>query len=122
MKTVVEFTDQGVLAEEAAEWLIRLDADTPPSRQELKALSDWLHRSPAHREELESLAALWGRMNVLTELAVPLGKPSCAERASRANASVGARTPWLRHAAIATMLIGVFTLGAVYLLRGPATN
>ena len=75
MKTIVEFPEKGVLAEEAAEWLIRLDADTPPTRQELETLGEWLHRSPAHREELERLAALWDRMNVLTELAVPLGKP-----------------------------------------------
>ena len=54
MKTIVEFPDQGVVVEEAAEWLIRLDADMPPSRQELRALSDWLHRSPAHREELDN--------------------------------------------------------------------
>ena len=70
----MEFPDQGVLAEEAAEWLIRLDADTPPTRQELQTLGEWLNRSPAHREELEKLAAIWGRLNVLTELAVPLGK------------------------------------------------
>ena len=73
MTTVVEFPDRRIVAEEAAGWLIRLDADTPPSRDELQALGEWLHRSPAHREELERLAALWGRMNVLTELAVPLG-------------------------------------------------
>ena len=122
MKTVVEFPDQGVLAEEAAEWLIRLDADTPPSRQELKALSDWLHRSPAHREELEHLAALWGRMNVLTELAVSLANPKNAERSSRTGASAQVRTPWFRHAAVAASLIGALVLGALYLLRGPATD
>lgn len=73
MTTIVEFPDQSVVAEEAAQWLIRLDGDAPPAREELRALSEWLRRSPAHREKLESLAVLWGRMNVLTELAVPLG-------------------------------------------------
>jgi transmembrane sensor len=75
MKKIVEFPDRSVLAEEAAEWLIRLDADTPPTDDDLRALGGWLRRSPAHREELERQATLWGRMNVLTELAVPLGKP-----------------------------------------------
>lgn len=75
MKTIAEFPDQSVVAEEAAEWLIRLDADTPPSEQALQALGEWLHRSPAHWKELERLADLWGRLNVLTDLAVPLGKP-----------------------------------------------
>lgn len=87
MKTIVEFPDRGVVSEEAAEWLVRLDAETPPGRQDLEALGNWLHRSPVHREELERLARLWGRMNVLTELAVPLGKPGHApvdEPAARA--------------------------------------
>ena len=73
MGTIVELPERKQLAREAAEWLIRLDADTPPSQEELRALGEWLHRSPAHREELESMAVLWGRMNMLTELAVPLG-------------------------------------------------
>ena len=78
MGTIVELPERKELAEEAAQWLIRLDADTPPSAEELRALGEWLHRSPAHREELESMAALWGRMNILTELAVPLGHASRA--------------------------------------------
>ena len=122
MKTVVEFPDQGVLAEEAAEWLIRLDADTPPSRQELKALSDWLHRSPAHREELEKLASLWDRMNVLTELAVPLGKPSGAESAGRQLASSNIRTPWLRRVSIAASLVGAVALVVVLVVARPCAQ
>jgi transmembrane sensor len=78
MGTIVELPERKELAEEAAQWLMRLDADTPPSAEELRALGEWLHRSPAHREELESMAALWGRMNILTELAVPLGHASRA--------------------------------------------
>ena len=78
MGTIVELPERKQLATEAAQWLIRLDADTPPSQEELRALGEWLHRSPAHREELESMAALWGRMNVLTDLAVPLGHASRA--------------------------------------------
>lgn len=120
MRTVVEFPDQGVLAEEAAEWLIRLDADTPPNKQELRALGDWLHRSPAHREELENQAALWGRLNVLTELAVPLGKLErrTADAASHSE-SAAVRAPWLRQAAVAAALIGAFALGLAYLFGGP---
>jgi transmembrane sensor len=123
MKTIVEFPDQGILAEEAAEWLIRLDADTPPTRQELETLGEWLHRSPAHREELENLAALWGRLNVLTELAVPLGKPSrrASEQLHEGEGATG-RAPWLRHTAVAAAVVGAFALGFAYLLRGPATE
>jgi transmembrane sensor len=121
MKTVVEFPDQGVLAEEAAEWLIRLDGDSPPTRQELETLGQWLNRSPAHRDELERLAALWDRINVLTELAVPLGKP-CQE-SPRARPERAPARGWaigLRHAFVAASVIGAFALGLLALLRGPA--
>jgi transmembrane sensor len=122
MKTIVDFPDKGVLAEEAAEWLIRLDADTPPSKQELRALGEWLHRSPAHREELEHLVALWGRMNVLTELAVPLGKPRSTGRSKREGVGGLVRTFWLRRTAVAVLLLSVFGLATTYLLRTPAID
>ena len=79
MKSVREFPGKGVVTEEAAVWLIRLDADRTPSELEILALGEWLNRSPAHREELEKLAALWGRLNVLTELAIPLGKRNASK-------------------------------------------
>lgn len=72
-KRIVEFPDRGAIAGEAAEWLVRLDGDRPASADELAALREWVARSPVHRDELAKLAALWNRMNVLTELAVPLG-------------------------------------------------
>jgi transmembrane sensor len=74
-ENIVEFPDQKAIDEEAAAWLIRLDGDREPSVEELASLREWLERSPAHREQLGSLADLWGKMNVLTELAVPLGQP-----------------------------------------------
>ena len=104
MGTIVELPERKQLAGEAAEWLIRLDADTAPSQEELRALGEWLHRSPAHREELESMAALWGRMNVLTDLAVPLG------HASRATSM---RQPTWQKAGVllAAMAAGVILIG-----------
>ena len=74
-KNIVEFPDRRDIEEEAAAWLIRLDAEQPPSNDELVSLREWLDRSPVHREELGGLATLWDKMNALTELAVPLGKP-----------------------------------------------
>jgi transmembrane sensor len=114
MATIVEFPDRSVLAKEAAEWLVRLDADRPPSEEELKALGEWLHRSPAHREELESLAALWGRMNILTELAVPLG------HASRPSAH--SRVPWRRAGVLVTSIAAVAAVVAILIARGPAAD
>lgn len=118
MKTVVEFPDRRVLASEAAEWLIRLDADTPPSREELRALGEWMHRSAAHREELEKLAAMWQRMNVLTELSVPLG----ASRPLRApkEESTLARWPWMRIGLVAAPLAAVLAVAWMLLFQEPA--
>ncbi len=74
-ENVVRFPDRKAIEEEAGAWLIKLDGDSAPSAGELASLREWLERSPVHREQLGSLADFWGKMNVLTELAVPLGHP-----------------------------------------------
>ena len=70
---VAKFSSRETVANDAAEWLILLDREQAPSDEELSRLRSWLNESPAHREELSSLARMWEMMNVLTELAVPLG-------------------------------------------------
>lgn len=83
MTDIVEFPDRRRVEHEAADWLIKLDRNSEPSADELGNLREWLSRSPVHREELGSLARLWGNMNVLTELAVPLGNAGVRARATR---------------------------------------
>ena len=75
MNNISSFPDQKAIEEEAVNWLIKLDSESSPSRQDLRELTEWLSRSPAHRQELKSLNAFWGNQ-VLTELMVPLGKSS----------------------------------------------
>jgi len=75
MNNISSFPDQRAIEEEAVNWLIKLDSESSPSRQDLQALTEWLSRSPVHRQELKSLNAFWGNQ-VLTELMVPLGKSS----------------------------------------------
>ena len=70
---VARFSSRETIAKDAAEWLVLLDREQPPSDEELSRLRSWMNESPAHREELLSLARMWEMMNVLTELAVPLG-------------------------------------------------
>lgn len=74
MDNVYDFPDRAVIEQEAGEWIIKLDGPNPPTPEERKALQEWINRSPVHRQEIHSLAAFWGKMNILTELAVPLGK------------------------------------------------
>lgn len=71
---IVEFPDRRAIDAEAAEWLIRLDGDSPPSAEERAVFKAWLERGEVHRKALIDLARLWGRMNVLTALRVPLGE------------------------------------------------
>lgn len=106
MATVYDFPDLARIEEEAGAWLIRLDSDEPLSPRELEALREWLERSPVHREELSSLISFYGRMNVLTELAVPLG---AAEPVSAGTRRPGKPMAW-RLAAAAVLLV---TLGAL---------
>jgi transmembrane sensor len=122
MGKIVEFPDRSEVAEEAAEWLIRLDGDIPPTHEELNALGEWLHRSPAHRQELESMAVLWGRMNILTELAVPLGHASRAgARSGIARSMAIKRTSW-RTGLVLTSIAAVAALVVFLIARDPTTD
>jgi len=71
---IVNLRIRHLIAEEAADWMIKLDRDEPPSIEERATLKQWLEQSPLHEEELGKIVKLWGKMNVLTDLAVPLGK------------------------------------------------
>jgi transmembrane sensor len=116
MTKIVTFPDRRRIAEEAAEWLVRLDSDCPPNAAERGTLRGWLARSPAHREELERLAILWNRMNVMTELAVPLSKAAGTIH-NRPRIREAGRNPariW-SHAGIGLMAVSAVILTAVFL-------
>jgi transmembrane sensor len=118
MTKVVEFPDRSAVAEEAAAWLVRLDGDTPPTDEELQALGEWLHRSPVHREELERLAAMWKRMNVLTELAVPLGNVG-RSRSSQGRQPFGRSWTKVMRVGVAAAVLAAATL---WLVHGSTTD
>lgn len=73
MDNVHQFPDRQMIDREAADWLARLDSDKALEPIEKEALSEWLARSPVHREALHNLNGFWGN-NILTELMVPLGR------------------------------------------------
>lgn len=74
MDNVIEFSCISNIEQEAAAWLVMLDSDTSLTPRQHKELQQWMARSPVHRDELERLAELWGMLNILTVLAVPLEK------------------------------------------------
>ena len=112
MTDIVEFPDRRRIEHEAADWLIKLDRNSEPSADELGNLREWLSRSPVHREELGSLARLWGNMNVLTELAVPLGGVCAPERtAFWARGGMGPRVAFAGIAAMVIVSHSIFFVG-----------
>ncbi len=73
MKKITPIIDRRSIENEAAEWIVKLDSETPLSDPDRQALTEWLSRSPVHRQELNDLNAFWSN-NILTELLVPSGK------------------------------------------------
>jgi len=72
---VSEISQQKTIEEEACAWLVRLEADVPPDEADKAALAEWLNQSPLHRQELTDAAEHWNKLNILTELRAPVGKP-----------------------------------------------
>jgi transmembrane sensor len=75
MTKVGHFPNARQIEAEACAWIAQLDGGEP-SNEDLDAFREWMQRSPLHREEIKRLSALWGDLNILTELAVPRRKPS----------------------------------------------
>lgn len=106
--TLHRLADRKTIAEEAREWLIRLDGDDEPSPADVAALHEWVERSPAHREELLRIGAFWRDADILTKLSVPLrSKPR----------GQGVR----RLAAAAVFLLAIGSLLTVWLYPGSKT-
>ena len=68
--TVVDFSGQGSIDDQAARWVARLDVDQP-SAATLADFKQWVRQSAAHREAFEGYLELWHGMNVATELVPP---------------------------------------------------
>ncbi|KGK00089.1 FecR family protein [Thalassotalea sp. ND16A] len=47
------------IKEESVEWIVKLDGDTPPSKQVLNDLEEWMSRSHAHRDAIISMNAFY---------------------------------------------------------------
>ena len=117
-ENIVEFPDRKAIEKEAGAWLIKLDGDCAPSAGELASLREWLERSPVHRKQLGSLADFWGKMNVLTELAVPLGRPESRTNRSFVR-SLRHSIPKFGRAAFVTAVIVIGVVTAFWMRPDP---
>ena len=109
MKRIVDFPNKESIDAEAVEWLIRLDGDEPLSEDELNRFSKWAHASHLHKKRIQQLAAEWDKLNVLTELAVPLAQP----RRGRRWLSGPSWSSMRRGMVTAAVIVGV-VVGALY--------
>ena len=66
MTQVVNIPIRSKIREEAAGWVARLDAGSMTT-DDLKELKTWLEQSPLHVEELEHMADVWDKLDVLGE-------------------------------------------------------
>jgi len=57
---------------EALAWIAQLSGGEFKEK-DLAAFREWVQRSPAHEKEIKDIAALWGEMNVLTDLNASIG-------------------------------------------------
>ena len=112
MSNVSRFPDRRVIEQEAYEWLVKLDRDEPPSKEDLDALREWLSRGPVHRQELDKLNSFWSN-NILTDLVVPLGRHDAR---SGLLAALGRKFP-SRAALAATAATGMLAMALGLWLR-----
>ena len=107
MRRVVDFRGRDSIDAEAVEWLIRFDGDEPLTKDELKQFTEWAHASRLHSRRIRQLAAEWDKLNVLTELAVPLAQP-------RRRWLAGPSWSRLRRGAVTATVIAGVIVGALY--------
>lgn len=117
MDNIHPFTAQSDIEEQAADWLVRLDSERPPSGEELADLKQWINRSPAHRQEFQRLTQYWHSANILTELSFPL--PG-SQRPQSLWAKIKRRLSqsWPVTAAVGTAMAVSLSIGLVLLSPG----
>ena len=76
MKNIIDFSDKQQSTKEAASWLLKLESDGGLSTTEKHQINHWLEQDPSNFDELKRLADIWNNANVLTELAVPIPRPT----------------------------------------------
>jgi len=81
VSNIRNFPNRGLIEQEAADWLIKLDREQRLSKTEQADFHEWVNRSAIHREEISSLASFW-QNNDLTELAIPLNAEGDKNRRS----------------------------------------
>lgn len=70
MSNVKGFTNTQKIKEEAANWLLKIDENSPLSSKESQALNDWVLTSEIHRSVIIRMSKTWNNMDVLAAMRV----------------------------------------------------
>jgi transmembrane sensor len=108
----VEFVDRERVANEACEWLVRLDGDAPLGVEDREAIKRWAAQSNVHREELVRLAAFWSQADLLNELATPQrsSRPAWVAAIGRSWSVLRAAPLLVAAAAVAAVGVGILAV------------
>lgn len=104
MHKVIDFPDCEVVEQEAAEWLVKLDGDTMLQPEELRALREWMHRSPVHRDELISFGEFWSDQSLV---ALPISLEALYYDTALVNENEKQRWFPLQRTILAALVVGV---------------
>lgn len=103
----IEELNTSYVEAETASWIAQLDSDSMTDADRL-ALREWASRSPRHTSELRKLGEMWFDIDAL--LTKDLEKFDAPVSASRVAISALRVRPQIAYAAVAALLLCVFTL------------
>ena len=77
MSNVKGFTNTQKIKEEAANWLLMIDENSPLSPSDVEALRRWINTSDVHKEVIVRMSKTWNDLDVLAAMrVVPESKSS----------------------------------------------
>lgn len=112
MGNLYKLTVRETIENEAATWLIRLDREQPLDADEKQAFTEWLNRSPAHRQELVEQNKFWSNHD-LTKMLLPK-----AEEIKQSQSDTAKQSFWQRLIPMPAKQVALtmFTVTAIGLL------
>lgn len=124
MDNVHPFQSIEDIQNEARGWVLKFNADTPPTVADIQGMKEWAGRSPAHRAALVRAEAFWSDADLLSKLAVPLGRFDKQDKQDKSGVMEQLRAVFLSFgragAFAAALILGVAITFASWLL--PSSN
>jgi len=108
---------------QACAWIAKLHGGEPTA-QEKQQLHEWMAQSPAHKAEIRKVAQLWGELNVLTELSVPVDPPAKASMFSLWRPNLESLRDWrlgVGGVCAAMILLAVIIMPGTFIKPDPNT-